>query len=72
MNIQRMSAQYKIYLQSKIDFYLKIRNLEIVFHFHNKCISLIQTRQMKFKWSLVTFFLFSLKRRRNISRYIAL
>ena len=37
-----------------------LKDLEIVFHFHNKFISLIQFCQMEFKWTLVTFSFFPL------------
>ena len=38
-------------------------NLEIIFHFPNRAISLIQVCLMEFKWSLATFFVYSVKRR---------
>ena len=43
--IQNIPAEQNIYFCLE-----KNRNLEIVFNFHNKFISLIQVRQMEFKW----------------------
>ena len=38
-------------------------NLQILFHFHNRSISLIQASQMEYKWNLVILFLFPLNAR---------
>ena len=65
----------KLYIYIYIYIYLfkkQNKKLEIVFHLLNKFISFIQARQMEFKWSLVTFFFFSVKRWQYISRYAAL